>query len=96
MVLTNETKQSEKQALSCELSYLGLGVLFLAIIFLTHFPFLQNSSPDALCYKSLNLLFLWMARKECSKPDSTLCYYSANPKQAMKVKAIPSKQLHCS
>lgn len=44
--------------------------------------FLQNSSPDELWHKPVNLLFPWMAGKQCSEPSSTLGYHSpANPEQ---------------
>lgn len=80
MLLTDEPEKVRKADFVIWIELPGFGCSF--FIWQDSFcMFLQNSSSDALWCKSVNLLFLWIAGKECNDPDSTFYYYSANPEQ---------------
>lgn len=95
MVLTNETNHSEKQSLSFELSSLGFGVLFLN----AGAYFLYISKTRHLIHCDTNLLtcffFGWQGETAMIHilPFVTTVLIQSN---TMKVKAVPSEQLHCS
>lgn len=95
MVLTNEIKQSEKQSLSFELSYMCFVVLFLTV----RAHFLCLSKTPHLMHCDINLLtcffFGWQGKNAMIQilPFVTTMLIQSN---AMEVKAIPSEQLHCS
>lgn len=95
MVLTNETKQSEKQTWSLELSYLGLWVLFFAVR--THFLCFSKTPHLVHCDTSLLTCFFfgWQGKNAMIQilPFVTTMLIQSN---AMKVKAIHSEQLHFS
>lgn len=88
-------EKSEKQILSFELSYLGLGIFFLSVRahFLCFFrtPHLMHCDANLLtCF-----FFRWQ-EKNAMIQILTFITKVLIQNTAVKVKAIPSEQLHCS